>query len=119
MTKADILPGGKWFGSMPLGYQKYWLWRATLPPSQPEPEPEQSSGVVYRIFNAAGDLLYVGMSGSAIQRAVQHIEKPWGREIATITIQHYATYAQALAEEAIAITAEQPRYNIRLVPKLW
>lgn len=45
---------------------------------------------LYRHFNAAGDLLYVGISKNAVARMGGHKkESSWYYEIATVTIESY------------------------------
>lgn len=68
---------------------------------------------VYRMFDRAGDLLYVGVSLAVMTRFVQHSDKPWADEIANMTIERFPTRQAALDAEAVAITMEDPRYNVR------
>jgi hypothetical protein len=69
---------------------------------------------LYRHFDAAGELLYVGCTGNVIRRTEQHeAQSPWLPEVATITVEHFASGSEALAAEEAAIRAENPKYNVR------
>ena len=68
---------------------------------------------LYRHFNAAGELLYVGISLHAVIRLTAHERGAnWYREIATITVEHLPSRADALAAERRAIQEERPLHNI-------
>lgn len=70
---------------------------------------------LYRHFNSDGELLYVGVSLSAINRLGQHKEhSKWFSTITKVEIQSYATREEALDAEAIAINSERPKYNKRM-----
>lgn len=68
---------------------------------------------LYRILDAQGQLLYVGMSGRLyLDRFYEHEDdKPWWREARTIQLTHYSTRREALEAELFAIQTERPRYN--------
>lgn len=68
--------------------------------------------VLYRFYDEAGALLYVGISVDFPHRAAKHRRKPWWRQRARTTLQPFATREAAAAAERLAITAEHPRYNI-------
>lgn len=73
--------------------------------------------VLYRMFDASSDLLYVGISASAAARFGQHAgEKSWWSEVRTITVEHFAARHEALTAETHAIAVEQPIHNIAGVP---
>ncbi len=68
---------------------------------------------LYRFWNAAGDLLYVGLSGDPQARWRGHrANKPWWREIAQITLEHFDTLEDLKAAETAAIQTECPAYNV-------
>jgi excinuclease UvrABC nuclease subunit len=67
---------------------------------------------LYRHFDAAGQLLYVGISLNSIQRTAAHRSKDWFELIARIEIIWLPTRAHALAAEAIAIARENPLWNV-------
>lgn len=67
---------------------------------------------LYRCFDAAGRLLYIGITRRGMNRAIDHHEKPWWDEVATMTWQRFATRAEVMAAERDAIMSEAPAYNI-------
>lgn len=70
---------------------------------------------LYRFYNGAGDLLYVGITNDPPRRFAKHRgEKSWWTEVASITIQHHPSRDALLDAERSAIQAERPLYNIRL-----
>lgn len=70
--------------------------------------------IVYRAFDAEGDLLYVGVTTKGPLRWEQHAAtKPWWNSVARIDVAHYSTVRDALDAERFAIGSEHPRYNVR------
>lgn len=68
--------------------------------------------VVYRAFDEAGALLYVGATSDLGRRFVNHKSgASWFDELRTITVAHYPTREESLAAERDAIASEGPRYN--------
>lgn len=68
---------------------------------------------LYRHFNGEGQLLYVGVSLSAVQRLGQHKEhSDWFESIARVTIEKFDTREEALEAERTAIIRERPLHNI-------
>lgn len=69
---------------------------------------------VYRYFNATGGLLYVGLSMDPRQRHHTHVatKKPWLADVASQTIEWFATRAEASDAEQRAIDTENPMHNI-------
>lgn len=68
---------------------------------------------LYRFFDAAGKLLYIGITGNPRLRFAQHRKaKVWWNDIATREIVHYKTRVDLMAAEREAIIRERPRYNI-------
>jgi excinuclease UvrABC nuclease subunit len=69
---------------------------------------------LYRHFDKAGRLLYVGISGSAYIRLTKGHKgrAAWFDEINNITIEKFATREEALQAERSAIRREKPLYNI-------
>lgn len=68
---------------------------------------------LYRLYGAADELLYVGISKSALLRLGQHLsEKLWADQVARSTIDWYDTREAAAAAEVAAIVSERPLYNI-------
>lgn len=73
---------------------------------------------LYRHFNKDDDLLYVGISLSAMTRLLQHQScAAWFDEIVTVRIERFATRAEVRAAEALAIATERPRHNIARPPE--
>jgi len=71
------------------------------------------SHYLYRLYNEAGDLLYIGISKSAIQRLHQHLEgQPWADQITTQRVQRFPTREALEQAEREAIRSERPRHNI-------
>jgi hypothetical protein len=66
---------------------------------------------VYRLFDEAGCLLYVGMSGRTGRRFDDHAIKNWWPLVRTVTLEWHDTAAQAALAERYAINTEHPRYN--------
>lgn len=70
---------------------------------------------LYRHFGSSGDLLYVGISLSAVVRLCQHRSSPWFKEISRIEIERCQTREYAQFSESVAIKNERPRYN-KVIP---
>ena len=71
---------------------------------------------LYRHLDAAGRLLYVGISQNAAARLSSHGVSGWAKDIATIKIDTYPTRWDAMVAEAKAIREERPPHNA-LIPK--
>lgn len=71
---------------------------------------------LYRHYDADGQLLYVGISLSALLRTRQHRENsPWFANIAKITVETFPDRATAYDAETFAIENERPLYNVQKV----
>lgn len=69
---------------------------------------------VYRQFDAAGVLLYIGMSSSVKVRYAFHERKsPWFAQVAEWKFEEFDSRASAAAAERAAIAAECPLHNKR------
>lgn len=67
---------------------------------------------LYRHFGGNGELLYVGISLSAVNRLRDHMKcSGWAEEISRVEIQTFKTRAEALKAERDAIKAECPKHN--------
>lgn len=76
--------------------------------------PMQGDTTVYRFFDTAGVLLYVGISKDLPTRWTHHrLDKPWWTNVATATLQHFPTRGEAEQAEREAIVAERPLYNVK------
>lgn len=84
-----------------------------LPPARVADVAEDVPHVLYRAFNGANLLLYVGISLSPAQRFAAHErEKPWWVDVAIIRLEHFPNRETAEVAEQIAIRVEQPVYNV-------
>jgi hypothetical protein len=68
---------------------------------------------VYRYFDAAGRLLYVGATGNGYYRAHGHSRStaPWWPLVARGEFEHFTTMAEAFSEELRQIITLRPIYN--------
>lgn len=66
---------------------------------------------VYRMFDRAGGLLYIGITGRS-RRFGEHSDKSWFLLVATITLEWHPTQEAAYWAERRAIFAEKPLYNV-------
>jgi hypothetical protein len=67
---------------------------------------------VYRIRDAAGELLYIGMTNSVPIRWNAHmLYQPWWDELRSLTVEFLDTREEAAAAEKAAILGEVPKYN--------
>lgn len=72
---------------------------------------------VYRLFNSAGEILYIGCSCKPESRWKAHRTlKTWWPEVASNTVDWYDALQEAEAAERSAILAERPKYNIVYTP---
>lgn len=69
---------------------------------------------LYRLFDADGALLYIGISYSAISRYAQHrASQPWIGDVCRIEIEtHDVSRAEILDIERRAIIEERPAHNV-------
>lgn len=73
---------------------------------------------LYRHYDFAGKLLYVGVAKNTLRRWNGHQRAAmWADLVAVITIDHYPTQEEAEAAENAAILAEKPRFNNRVLLK--
>lgn len=71
---------------------------------------------LYRHWSVAGELLYVGISLSSLDRLAGHRSgSPWFREIARIDIEWHDDRVAAMRAERRAIQTEGPKYNQMMV----
>lgn len=68
---------------------------------------------LYRHFDLADNLLYIGISMTITGRTAQHeTYAPWFQEIAIIKVEWHASRSAAARAEKLAIKAENPKYNV-------
>ena len=71
---------------------------------------------LYRMWDALGRLLYVGITGNPIERWRRHAQKAqWWSDVHEITYETFPKEHLALEAERRAIREEQPAFNIRSV----
>ena len=110
LRKADRARGAEFLWSREAYDIAYhhcclYLQKPTVKPTAP--------AAVYRIYDAAGRLLYIGSGKSSLVRLSNHLaKKPWAQQIASMQIQHLPSRAAAYKAEAQAIRQEHPLYNV-------
>lgn len=67
---------------------------------------------VYRLYDDAGNLLYVGVTGNLGRRLDNHAEKRWFLLVSSITLEWFRDRATAEDAEFAAIRDEEPQYNL-------
>jgi predicted GIY-YIG superfamily endonuclease len=68
---------------------------------------------LYRMFDADGCLLYVGISSNIIRRFANHRQwRDWWNDVHTITVENFPTSTEAAEHEKVAILTEYPRHNV-------
>lgn len=74
--------------------------------------PDEGLTQLYRHWDKDDNLLYVGISLSAVQRTSQHKRLAgWFPKVTKITIEHFDSREAALKAEKKAIRKEEPRFN--------
>jgi hypothetical protein len=69
---------------------------------------------LYRLFDAEGRLLYVGVAFNPEVRWKDHAkDKPWWGDVERKTVAWCETRTDALLDEAEAIRTERPLYNVK------
>ncbi|RSN12849.1 hypothetical protein DMB42_11770 [Nonomuraea sp. WAC 01424] len=66
---------------------------------------------LYRLYDAADELLYVGITTDTAVRWQAHSTTKWWPQVARKAVQWYATRAEAAAAEIAAIKTERPAHN--------
>lgn len=91
-------------------------YRCGLAPNEDIP-PRERDHWVYFCHNAAGDLLYVGLTSEGLQRHRAHAKNAdWWSQVDTIRIEHYDSRESAALAEAAAIKKHEPPFNRELIP---
>lgn len=71
------------------------------------------SSYVYRLYDHAGALLYIGVTDDIQRRLREHLKtKLWGDEIAIAELVEYEKRCDAEWAESNAIALEKPHYNV-------
>jgi hypothetical protein len=72
------------------------------------------SAQLYRQFSKTGELLYVGVSLSALVRLSQHKDNShWFSDIGKVEIQNFPSRESAISAETAAIKNEKPKWNVQ------
>jgi predicted GIY-YIG superfamily endonuclease len=72
---------------------------------------------VYRLRDASGSLLYVGISDNPTQRFRAHQStKAWWSDVVSTTLEWFPDRRSAALAEAAAIVEEHPLHNVRTAP---
>lgn len=72
-----------------------------------------SPHVLYRLYDYAGELLYIGITGDWERRRAEHAaDKEWWRRVQQVALAEFPSRAEAMNAERIAIRTEHPTYNI-------
>lgn len=112
---------GKWLLAGVIEWEAAQYREHQAPADEAEPEvfePDGRTHHLYRHFDAADVLLYVGVSFSALHRLAQHKENAhWFNRISRVEIQNYPSRAAVLAAERRAILTEGPAHNIMHNPR--
>lgn len=76
-----------------------------------------ASHVVYRLYDHAGQLLYIGSTGDLDKRLRDHrCKQPWAGAIARVASEPHPDRASARAAETAAIGIERPLHNVTSHP---
>lgn len=75
-----------------------------------------SPAAVYRLWDAEGQLLYVGSSYDPEERCKAHRDQPWWPEVARRTEEWKEHRGAAYIAESEAIATERPRHNVMGMP---
>jgi len=78
----------------------------------PMPKERLAARAVYRIFDADGSLLYVGMSGQPLTRIQMHAKRIWFSCADRAEIRWHKTKQSALDAEAVSIIMDKPKFNL-------
>ena len=73
----------------------------------------KTTHILYRMWDAKEELIYIGISRSAMVRLSEHQQtKEWATEIHNITLEYFDSRELCRLAETKAIKSEKPKYNI-------
>jgi len=73
----------------------------------------KTTHILYRMWDAKEELIYIGISRSAMVRLSQHQQtKEWAAEVHNITLEYFDSRELCKLAETKAIKSEKPKYNI-------
>lgn len=76
--------------------------------------PNSQRTALYRLYNAEGNLLYIGISSDPSRRFRDHRSRhSWWGEVTNHSLEWFEIEFHALLAEVRAISTEAPRYNVR------
>lgn len=79
----------------------------------PKPRDRTRPHSLYRFFDSAGNLLYVGITWNVTARVKQHrTTQPWWSLVRNMTVEAYPNEQAALKAEMRAIRTEHPLHNV-------
>lgn len=78
---------------------------------------DQRQAAVYRLYDAAGALLYIGSSYNPERRYRDHYPKPWWSLVERRAEEWHPSKEAAYAAEMLAIAAEAPAHNEMGTPR--
>ena len=102
-------------GTVIVGLDGNVSWQDFAEPLPPKRRREGRTDehLLYRFFDAAGVLLYVGLTDDLPTRYSRHsVVQPWWGEWATFHVTRYPSRAVLEAAEQIAIKLEKPLHNV-------
>jgi excinuclease UvrABC nuclease subunit len=70
--------------------------------------------LLYRFFDEAGELLYVGITVNLPLRLRAHSQRDWWTDVRTMTAEEHPDREAVLVAERVAIEGEHPRHNVCL-----
>lgn len=70
--------------------------------------------LLYRFYDAAGRLLYVGVTANLPQRLRGHGKRDWWQDVRTMHAEPHRGRRAVLAAERAAIEQERPLHNVRM-----
>jgi hypothetical protein len=75
--------------------------------------PDAKPTTLYRLYDAAGVLLYVGVATNPGGRLKDHAKgKPWWPDVADVRVELYGTTKDTAQAERTAVRAENPKHNV-------
>lgn len=84
-----------------------------MTPANDNGPPVGERTALYRHWDEEGNLLYIGISLSAVARLSEHMaNSSWAPDITKVTVEYYGNRRAALEAEQRAIETEAPAYNV-------
>ncbi|WP_395159053.1 hypothetical protein [Ilumatobacter sp.] len=95
-------------------HARYQRSKPLMAASLADPTDDRRLHDLYRMYDIAGRLLYVGVTNGGLRRFMEHSkDKTWWREVDSIKVEHaHCTRSVIERMERDAIVAESPLYNV-------